>query len=57
MTRGPLTVHAAAVFADVLDLLATRKISELPVVDEAGRPIGLIDITDVIGWLPTESGE
>ena len=26
-----------------------RKISELPVVDTADRPVGLIDITDVLG--------
>lgn len=57
MTRNPLTVRASAVFADVIDLLAERKISELPVVDDRRRPIGLIDITDVIGWLPTDSTE
>ena len=26
-----------------------RKFSELPVVDKAGRPIGLVDVTDVVG--------
>jgi arabinose-5-phosphate isomerase len=57
MTCHPLTVPEQAVLADVVDLLAERKISELPVVDADRRPIGLIDITDVIGWLPTESGE
>jgi hypothetical protein len=30
-------------------MLAGPKISELPVIDEAGRPCGLIDITDVVG--------
>jgi arabinose-5-phosphate isomerase len=35
-----------------VDLLSIRKISELPVVDADGRPVGLIDITDVIGWTP-----
>ena len=34
--------------------MAQRKISELPVVDAAGRPLGLIDITDVVGLLPRE---
>jgi hypothetical protein len=29
----------------------------VPVIDEVGRPVGLIDITDVIGWMPHESGE
>jgi arabinose-5-phosphate isomerase len=34
-------------------LLSERKISEIPVVDDQGVPVGLIDITDVIGWLPS----
>jgi arabinose-5-phosphate isomerase len=41
----------------VVELLSARKISELPVVDSGGRPIGLIDITDVIGWMPSQAGE
>lgn len=57
MTANPLTIRSTAVLADVIDLLAERKISELPVVNDQRQPIGLIDITDVIGWLPTESGE
>lgn len=52
MTRTPLTIPCTASLADVVDLLSVRKISELPVVDEDGRPVGLIDITDVIGWMP-----
>jgi arabinose-5-phosphate isomerase len=55
MTRRPVTVAPEATLADVIDLLAERKISEVPVVDASGRPLGLIDITDVIGWSPTES--
>jgi arabinose-5-phosphate isomerase len=52
MTRTPLTLPCTASLADVVDLLSIRKISELPVVDADGRPVGLIDITDVIGWTP-----
>lgn len=54
MTAHPMTVNKQATFADIVDLLAERKISEIPVVDEEHRPVGLIDITDVIGWLPSE---
>jgi arabinose-5-phosphate isomerase len=57
MTSSPLTVSRDARFADVIDLLAEKKISEVPVIDERRQPIGLIDITDVIGWLPTDSGD
>ncbi len=57
MTRNPMTVNSSALFSDVIDLLAEKKISEIPVVDDNNRPIGLIDITDVIGWLPTEPND
>ena len=49
MTTHPITVNVAARMSDVMDLLRARKVSELPVVDDAGRPVGLIDITDLIG--------
>ncbi len=52
MTPRPLTVSPDVTLGDVVGILAGRKISELPVVDEQDRPIGLIDITDVIGLLP-----
>ena len=37
--------------------MAQRKISELPVVDGDGRPVGLIDVTDVVGLFPQVAGE
>ena len=49
MTRDPLTVPPTARLQDAIDLLRGKKISELPVVDDLGQPIGLLDITDVIG--------
>ena len=57
MNTAPLQVRPEATFADVVDLLSDRKISELPVVDADGAPVGLIDITDVIGWMPSPPGE
>lgn len=54
MTTRPSTLAADAIFGDVVEILSSRKISEVPVVDQTGCPVGLIDITDVIGWLPTE---
>ena len=35
--------------AEAFDLFERLRISELPVLDAAGRPIGLVDITDLIG--------
>jgi len=52
MTARPLTVLLGGVLIDAVAIMAQRKISELPVVDNEGRPVGLIDITDVVGLLP-----
>lgn len=48
MTRSPATVNQGSLMQTAIDMLAERKISELPVVDDNGKPIGLIDITDVL---------
>ena len=49
MTSDPLTIQSGSKMSAAIDLLAAHSISELPVTDRAGRPIGLIDITDVVG--------
>ncbi|MFZ5833056.1 MAG: KpsF/GutQ family sugar-phosphate isomerase [Planctomycetota bacterium] len=54
MTRNPLRVPTGSLLADAVTILSERKISELPVVDGGGRPVGLIDITDVFPLLPKE---
>lgn len=57
MTRGPITVRPEMTLGEVVDLLAARKVSELPVIDADRRPVGLIDITDVLPLLPDETRE
>jgi arabinose-5-phosphate isomerase len=52
MTRRPRAICRGARLSEAIEMLAGRKISELPVVDEAGRPCGMIDITDVVGLCP-----
>ena len=52
MTAHPLTIQLGSRMADAVTLMAERKISELPVVDSQGRPVGLIDVTDVVGMFP-----
>ena len=49
MIAGPITIKSGSFLRDAIELLADRKISELPVVDQEGRPLGLIDVTDVLG--------
>ncbi len=48
MKTNPVTVPVGAMVSDAIDILAERQISELPVIDGAGKPIGLIDITDLM---------
>jgi arabinose-5-phosphate isomerase len=57
MTKNPLTVLQGTRVADAVEILRRHRISELPVVDALGRPIGLIDITDMISLLPADEAE
>jgi arabinose-5-phosphate isomerase len=57
MTAEPRTVTPDMPILEAVALLARYKISELPVVNSEGRPVGLLDITDVIGMLPVDARE
>ncbi len=48
MTANPTTTKPDTLLPDAVQLMSQRKISELPVVDENGIPLGLIHITDII---------
>lgn len=48
MTRKLQTITAGSYLPDAMRLLAQRKISELPVVTADYRPLGIVDITDVM---------
>ncbi len=52
MTARPVTIAAEESVVRAVEILARKNISEIPVVDGTGKPVGLIDITDVIGLLP-----
>jgi arabinose-5-phosphate isomerase len=52
MTKRPTTVPLGSMLTDAVEIMGERKISELPVVDVAGRPFGLIDVTDVVALFP-----
>jgi arabinose-5-phosphate isomerase len=54
MTPSPLQVEQGTRVADAVEVLRLRKISELPVVSPDGKPVGLLDITDLIGLVPAE---
>jgi arabinose-5-phosphate isomerase len=54
MTSDPVHIRVGATVADAIESLRARKLSELPVVDGGSRLVGLLDITDLIGLVPTE---
>jgi arabinose-5-phosphate isomerase len=49
MTKTPRTIHRAARMEEAVALMRAHKISELPVIDDDHRPVGLLDITDLLG--------
>lgn len=57
MTANPTVIDHRASVADAVDALRSRKLSELPVVDEQGVPVGLVDVTDLIGLIPGDFEE
>jgi arabinose-5-phosphate isomerase len=56
MTSLPTAVTAGARLRDAVAVLESRRLSELPVVDADGRPVGLLDIVDLVGLTPAEPG-
>jgi arabinose-5-phosphate isomerase len=54
MTRNPKRVHVEALASEALALMNQYRIDELPVVDEAGKAVGLIDVQDLVRWRVVE---
>jgi arabinose-5-phosphate isomerase len=52
MIQAPTTIYAGSKMSVAVEVLADRKISELPIIDAAGKPVGMIDVTDVVSMLP-----
>ena len=50
MTRDVATVHPEATLLDALKIMASRRVSGLPVIDEHGTLIGMMSEGDVLGW-------
>ena len=48
MTSNPVTIRTGELVSDAIEILSSKCISELPVIDDCGKVLGLIDITDVI---------
>lgn len=55
MTSCPTSVAVGTRLRDAVALLESRRLSELPVVDADGRPVGLLDIVDLVGLTPSHA--
>lgn len=47
-TRRPVAVHQDRLAAEALHLLKEKRVDELPVVDDKGRAVGLLDVQDLL---------
>jgi arabinose-5-phosphate isomerase len=48
MSRNPRTVRPEALVADAARVLRQARIDQVPVVDAEGRPVGLLDVQDLL---------
>jgi len=48
MTRQPNTLRDTDLVRDAVNMVREHRRDEIPVVDEAGRPVGILDVQDLI---------
>ncbi len=48
MTKNPTVITKERLAAEAFDILRSKRIDELPVVDSKRRPIGLLDVQDIL---------
>jgi len=48
MTKSPTTIKKDKLAAEAFQILRSKRIDEIPVVDNAGRPVGLLDVQDIL---------
>ena len=48
MTSKPRTIHQEKLAAEALSVLREKKIDELPVIDNQGKAVGLLDVQDLL---------
>ena len=48
MTRSPRALPDSALVRDAVRMVREQRQDEIPVVDDAGRPVGLLDVQDLI---------
>lgn len=48
MTRAPVTLAKGRLAAEAFEILQRKRVDELPVVDRAGKLLGLVDVQDLL---------
>jgi len=48
MTKNPTAIRKDKLAAEAFDILRSKKIDEIPVVDDRRRPVGLLDVQDLL---------
>jgi arabinose-5-phosphate isomerase len=48
MTKNPTVVKAQMLAVEAMRILQEKKIDEVPVVDKNMRPLGLLDVQDLL---------
>lgn len=48
MTKSPITIRKDQLAAEALRILEGKKIDEVPVVDKFNRPVGMLDVQDLL---------
>ncbi len=51
MARNPVTVRHTDSIGTAINKMSTNRYRRLPIVDDQGRPTGLLDVSGVIHWL------
>jgi len=57
MTRRVVSVDRGASYRNLVDLLTEKRISALPVIDEAGHVLGVVSETDLLRKIEYHGGE
>ena len=50
MTANPKVAKSDELLADTFRRMKKHKIDEIPVVDDAGVAIGMLDVQDLVEW-------
>lgn len=48
MTKRPISIRQEVLAAEAMRILKEKKIDEVPVVDKCKRPVGLLDVQDIL---------